>query len=128
MKNRQQKIRKALVISASLIFLLIYFLLNPQHNILFPKCPIYVLTGWQCPGCGSQRAIHCLLHFDFAQAFRYNALMVMSIPYLIVAFYFEYFKGKYKYPSIRRILFGEKACLFILVITITFFFTRNLIA
>lgn len=127
MKNRQQEIRKALVIGASLIFLLIYFLFNPQHSLLFPKCPIYVLTGWQCPGCGSQRAIHCLLNFDFVQAFSYNALMVMSIPYLFIAFYFEYFKGKYKYPRIRKILFGEKACLIILVITITFFFTRNLV-
>ncbi len=38
----------------------------------------------KCPGCGSQRAIHALLHADIQTAFSYNALMVTSIPYLIL--------------------------------------------
>jgi len=125
MDTNQQKIRKVLLISAFLIFLLIYFLFNPQNNILFPKCPFYLLTGWQCPGCGSQRAINCLLHWDFVQAFHYNGLLVTAIPYLITGVHFEYLNGKKKYPKIRKALFGEKACILILIITIAFFFIRN---
>ncbi|WP_225974845.1 DUF2752 domain-containing protein [Arachidicoccus ginsenosidivorans] len=52
----------------------------------FPKCPFRSLTGLQCPGCGSQRAIHDLLNLDILGAFRENALMVVSIPYIVTAF------------------------------------------
>lgn len=127
MDIKQKKIRKGLLISTLLIFLLMLFLYNPQHSIFFPKCPFYLLTGWQCPGCGSQRAIHCLLHFDLVQAFNYNALMVISIPYMIAGIYFEYFNGKRRHPQIRKILFGEKMCYILLIAIFVFFMGRNLL-
>jgi Protein of unknown function (DUF2752). len=125
MDTKQRKIRVTFLIGAILIFLLIYFLFNPQHSIFFPKCPFCTLTGLQCPGCGSQRAIHCLLHLDFVQAFNYNALLVMAIPYLGLGIYFEYFNGKVKYPMFRNILFGEKACYALLIVIFLFFIIRN---
>ena len=39
-----------------------YFALDPATNAIFPRCPFLTLTGLKCPGCGSQRAIHCPLH------------------------------------------------------------------
>ena len=63
--------------------LVIYFVFDPS-TMPFPRCPFLMLTGLQCPGCGSQRAIHSLLHFDIAAAWRYNALLVFSIPYLVL--------------------------------------------
>ncbi len=63
--------------------LVVYFLFDPATTP-FPRCPFLMLTGWQCPGCGSQRAIHSLLHLDIAAAWRYNALLVLSIPYLLL--------------------------------------------
>ena len=68
---------------------LVYFFFNPSNNVLFPKCPFYVLTGLKCPGCGSQRAVHSLLHFDFASAFGYNALLVFSLPIVVVLIFAE---------------------------------------
>jgi len=61
---------------------LIYFSYNPMESVFFPKCPFLMLTGLKCPGCGSQRAIHALLHLDIRSAFQYNALLIMSIPYI----------------------------------------------
>ena len=63
--------------------LAVYFLFDPATTP-FPRCPFLMLTGWLCPGCGSQRAIHSLLHLDIAAAWRYNALLVLSIPYVLL--------------------------------------------
>lgn len=58
----------------------VLYAVAPDHNRFFPPCPVHELTGWHCPGCGSLRAIHRLLHGDFAGAVRLNVLMVASLP------------------------------------------------
>lgn len=39
-------------------------------------------TGWLCPGCGGQRAIHALLHGNFVEAFHLNPLIYILLPLL----------------------------------------------
>jgi hypothetical protein len=70
----------ALSIAGALIY--IYSKFDPEESFIFPKCPFHVLTGLECPGCGSQRAIHSLLNGHLADAFRYNALAVIALPYI----------------------------------------------
>jgi len=72
------------IISGLIAGCIIYFTYNPVESVLFPKCPFQLLTGLKCPGCGSQRTIHALLHLDFYAAFRHNALLLFSIPYIIL--------------------------------------------
>jgi hypothetical protein len=72
-----------------LFAIVIYYSFDPNRYHLFPRCPFFVITGLKCPGCGSQRAVHSLLHFDLLGAIRYNALLVFSIPILLVLFYAE---------------------------------------
>ncbi|MBR5373143.1 MAG: DUF2752 domain-containing protein [Paludibacteraceae bacterium] len=67
------------------VLAIVYHKYNPSDFKLFPKCPFYVLTGLKCPGCGTQRAIHCLLHLEILPAIRYNAFMVFSIPFIILS-------------------------------------------
>lgn len=45
-------------------------------------CPIYELTGYFCPGCGAGRAVYSLLHGQIYQAFRYNPLLIILLPWL----------------------------------------------
>ncbi len=52
----------------------------------FPACPLYSLTGWLCPGCGTQRGLHALTHLDLPGAFAINALMVLALPVLAYAY------------------------------------------
>lgn len=45
-------------------------------------CAVHLLTGLYCPGCGAGRACFALLHGDIVEAFCYNPLMVILIPFL----------------------------------------------
>ncbi len=60
-----------------------YYNYNPSQHSFFLPCPFKFTTGYHCPGCGSQRAIHQLLHLDFVAAFRLNPLFILSIPLII---------------------------------------------
>lgn len=104
---------------------LYYFFLNPyQQTSLFLSCPFYNVTGYQCPGCGSQRAFHEILHFNFLEAFKQNALFVLGIPYILLIFYTSF--NKEKYQKLRSILLGNKTLLILLIISILFGVVRNL--
>ena len=71
---------------------IIYTLFDPTQYVWMPKCPFRLLTGWNCPACGLQRAAHALLHGKFAEALSYNYFFVISIPYLIVLLVAEVLK------------------------------------
>ncbi len=62
----------------------LFFVLDPAKHNLFPRCLFNSITGYYCPGCGSQRAIHSLLHLDFAGVVSYNFLF---IPAFLLIFY-----------------------------------------
>ena len=77
------------VIALLLVFGFIYFAVDPASSNVFPCCTFLTLTGYKCPGCGSQRAIHALLHVDVAGAFKYNAMLLVSIPWIALCLYAE---------------------------------------
>ena len=123
--DRKYKIQ-ALAIGACIILLVIYALWDPSRN-LFPRCPFLALTGLECPGCGSQRAVHALLHGNISTAFGFNPLMIILLPYLAVCAYLELLGGKRRFPKARRILMGQEACLILLMLFIIFFVIRNFV-
>jgi hypothetical protein len=53
---------------------------DPATTVFFPSCPIRLLTGWSCPGCGTLRALHALLHGRLGDALHDNALTVSLLP------------------------------------------------
>lgn len=80
--RRSKYIIIAIAAISVMIAAIFLYAVNPLDSVYAPKCIFHMVTGLQCPGCGSQRAIHALLHLDIAQALRYNALLVISIPFL----------------------------------------------
>ena len=60
----------------------VLFFFNPSQSSFYPACLFYQTTGLLCPGCGSLRALHQLLHGNLAAAFHFNALLISSLPIL----------------------------------------------
>ncbi len=61
-----------------------------------PRCVFKSLTGYDCPGCGSQRAIHALLNGDFETAWHYNPFMFALVPVGVVYALLEIFPERHK--------------------------------
>ena len=58
---------------------------EPGKTGIFPVCPFQALTGFNCPGCGTTRALHQLLHGNVVAAFELNPLTILLLPVLAYA-------------------------------------------
>ena len=121
-----------IVLVAAIILMLIaalyiFYTLNPETHSIFPKCPFLLATGLECPGCGSQRAIHHLLHLNFVDALRHNAFMILMIPYIFLGIYLQYLGGKMRHPRLENIFFGRWSALIVLILVVSYWILRNVI-
>jgi len=55
------------------------FFFKPGQYWFYPVCHFYTMTGLYCPGCGSSRALHELLHGNLVEAMRLNALLLLGL-------------------------------------------------
>lgn len=120
-KNRNRKVG---IFVFFLVLVFVYYFFDPSKSGYFLKCPLKSITGYECAGCGVQRALHELLHFRFLKAFHYNPLFVILIPIVISVWIFLYFnKGK---NSWFNHLFSSKSFLFaLLAIVLLYSLLRN---
>lgn len=65
-----------------------YFVL--LRKLFITTCPVVLVTGLPCPGCGMTRACLCLLHLDFAGAWQMH-------PFIYVLFVFVVYFGIRRY-------------------------------
>lgn len=74
--------RKILATTAiiSVVAYLIYLWAHDPATSAAPQCLFHMLTGYDCPGCGSQRALYSIMHGRFDAAWRYNAAIFFAIP------------------------------------------------
>jgi hypothetical protein len=61
------------------------YLIPPGEGTFYPRCWFFAATGLHCPGCGATRCIAALLHGDLRQAAAYNIVLVLVLPFLILA-------------------------------------------
>jgi hypothetical protein len=75
---------RVLLVAAALVAMIVagivLYVFDPETAGFYPVCARHQLTGLQCPGCGSLRALHQLAHGNIAAAWRFNALLVASLP------------------------------------------------
>jgi len=76
----------ATVVSAMVLYGV--YRMNPETGGggFLPPCYFKVITGYDCPGCGGTRSVHCLMHGDVVEAFRFNPLFVAGAPLFLVVF------------------------------------------
>ena len=56
-----------------------FFFVDPSSSPVAPPCLFHALFGVTCPGCGSLRALHALLHGDVGRAWDLNRLLVTGL-------------------------------------------------
>lgn len=95
----------ALVAAGGVFLLSMLLFFDPSTSALFPPCPTNALTSLYCPGCGTLRALHALLRGDLREAFSQNALAVLFLPILPVAYFFPGFFRKPAVPAIILAIF-----------------------
>ena len=99
--------------------------INPSEHRVFPGCPFLTLTGYQCPGCGSQRALHQLIHGNIVQAVALNFLLLPGLVYagtgyLLSAFYPD------KWKEVQPRWYGARAALVAIVVIVVYWVGRNI--
>lgn len=121
METRRKKVIKKVLL---LFFLGIsYIILVDIFHIGF-ICVFHEITGLECPGCGITRCILSILKGNFKEAFHYNMLIFVSLPFVIVYTVYvsyNYIKGKEYYKI------NNKFECFLLIIVILFGIIRNII-
>ena len=103
----------------------LFFLIDPSKTSLFPRCTFNALTGYYCPGCGSQRAIHSLLHLDIAGVISYNFLFLPAILAVVYHYLYPLLNKKFGW-RLPNILYKKATPWVIFVIVLLFWLLRNL--
>jgi hypothetical protein len=78
----------------------VLFFFDPSQYPIYPRCLFHRLTGWNCPGCGSLRAMHQILHGHLMAALRCNALLILSLPCVAVFSLRQFFRWRAGLPVV----------------------------
>jgi hypothetical protein len=104
-----------------------YFYQNDpaQSETVFILCVTKNISGIDCPGCGSQRAFHELLHGNFIKAAKLNLTIYFFTPLLLFLFLKTVLKPfRIDLPDL---LITTKRLMLILFFLLLFTVLRNLI-
>lgn len=117
--------RVAMALGLALALGAVFFLFDPAQYP-FPRCPFYVFTGLYCPGCGSQRATHALLHGQVLRAAGLNLLAVAALPLLALGAADGVRAGLTGVPRRAALLYRPWLAWLTLAATLAFAVLRNL--
>ena len=112
-----------IVLSVVIALGVVYFAFDPTSSHLFPRCPFLTLTGLRCPGCGSQRALHSLLHGEIVRAAHYNLLLTLSLPFVATTLVAE--TNRERWPRLYRRINSQAAIYATLAVTCLWWVARN---
>jgi len=93
---------------------------DPSSSRWFPPCPFHALTGLDCPGCGSTRALHALLHGHVGAAINFNLLTLPGLAMVALGF------GQQHSERLRKWWLPLNRPKVILVVVLAFWLLRNL--
>jgi uncharacterized protein DUF2752 len=99
---------------------------DPHDSGSWGYCPWKLLTGLDCPGCGSLRAVNDLTHGDVVAAASSNLLFVVAVPVAVVL-WLLWARRSWTGADARRLGKGTTRVLWTstLVVTLAFTVLRN---
>ncbi|MCL4783698.1 MAG: DUF2752 domain-containing protein [Bryobacterales bacterium] len=101
------------------------YLTPPGQSWLLPSCPIHAVSGMYCPGCGTARALHALLHGRLAEALDSNLLLVALLP-LLAGLALLLFVDAVRDNRVRDLRLPSWAAFGLVAIVVVFTILRNL--
>lgn len=125
--DRLHREHRRVVVSAAILMaalLVAFYLFVDPASGIYPSCTFKMLTGLSCPGCGSQRAVHALLHGDLQGAFSYNALFIIELPLLALLCYTALPSARS--GRLRTFLLSQPFILTLLAVIILWTIVRNI--
>lgn len=123
--KKQYSIKKKVVILLIICLIGVGYLVFNKYVIPIP-CFFLEITGFYCPGCGMTRFVYALLDGNVYQAFRYNQLGFIFLPFFITYIISEFinFVFNFKFNIIQKI--PKWFIYFLLIIAILFGILRNI--
>jgi hypothetical protein len=100
------------------------FFFEPGRTGIFPGCPFRAITGFTCPGCGSTRALHQLLHGRLVAALELNPLLVLAVPFLVTML-FLYTRSAFTGKPLPQISMPRSWAWALTALVICFWIFRN---
>lgn len=119
------RISKFLWLVVAIGIMIFYFLFDPADSVWMPQCIFHKVTGLQCMGCGTQRMAHALLHGDLQEAFRANAFLLVSLPFLAFLLFVELTRSRH--PGLYARIHSQFTIITVSVILFVWFILRNLL-
>ena len=80
------KVAYLALVALGLVGVAVLYTFDPRNPGAYLICPFLGLTGYHCPGCGTLRALHQLLHGNVIAALGYNPLTILSLPFIAYSF------------------------------------------
>lgn len=74
----------------SILLLYIYSVIHYKTGFGIP-CVFHKITGWYCPGCGFTRLIFALFNGNIKEAFMYNQLVFIMLPFLVAYIIYQFY-------------------------------------
>jgi len=80
---RRRRILANVALSCGIVGCCALIAFPPTRFAFYPACPIQEYFGILCPGCGATHALAFLLRGHFVDALRFNALIILLLPFAI---------------------------------------------
>jgi len=98
----------------------------PTESSFYPRCISHSLTGLNCPGCGTTRALHALLNGRLVQALAYNPLAFIILPAVGWSLFQSVQSWRYRRPFIAQSTAAKWFARALAIAVILFGVLRNL--
>ena len=121
---RSRRLTVILIFISLSVLATLYTLCDPAKSDWMPKCIFHLTTGYDCPGCGSQRAMHALMTGDFAGAFRANSFLFLLAPFILLLAIAEFSPNRY--PRLYRFVTSSVVIYSLLGLIVAWTIFRNI--
>lgn len=115
------------VVLVAIVGGIVLWFFNPADCGLFPSCPFHSLTGLKCPGCGTLRALHQIIHGNISAGFLLNPLMFVCLP-LLFWFVANHFSTLVRGRALPGFNTRAWVCGGVLAVVMVYWVVRNLVS